>query len=140
MKFVLRMAEGRDEPTVDDEIVPYRFEPDGQWSSSDSSDGSDSDCSDEQASFTERLGNTLWCSCAKCHTMPRAIECLCCCEIEEVAEQLEDEERLEGEDNTCITNLEQFKTVCLDKDVLYTALVTMLTVRGEHFEQLIGKY
>ena len=30
--------------------------------------------------------------------------------------------------SACVTNLEPFKIVCLDKDVLYTALVTMHTV------------
>ena len=36
------------------------------------------------------------------------------------------EERLE-ESSDCITSLEVFKTICLDKDVLYTALVTTHT-------------
>ena len=42
-------------------------------------------------------------------------------------------ECLEGSDG-CVTCLETFKTVCLDKDVLYTALVTMHTVRGDEVE------
>jgi len=41
----------------------------------------------------------------------------------------EAEEWLEGS-NSCITDVEAFRTVCLDKYVLYTALVTMHTVRG----------
>ena len=104
-----------------DVIVPYKFEPDGLWSSSEESD---SDDNDSQASFTERLGNTSWCSCAKCVVMPRAIKCTCCRELSEVEERLE-------ESTTCITSMEVFKTVCLDKDVLYTSLVTMHTVRGD---------
>ena len=56
--------------------------------------------------------------------MPRAIECTCCRELSEVEERLE-------ESSTCITSVEVFKTVCLDKDVLYTSLVTMHTVRGD---------
>ena len=114
------MAEG----SVTDDgdiIVPYNFEPDGLWSSSEESD---SDDNDSQASFTERLGNTSWCSCAKCVAMPRAIECTCCRELSEVEECLE-------ESTTCITSMEVFKTVCLDKDVLYTSLVTMHTVRRD---------
>ena len=59
--------------------------------------------------------------------MPHAVECICCHELEEV------EERLEGSDG-CVTCLETFKTVCLDKDVLYTALVMMHTVRGDKVE------
>ena len=60
--------------------------------------------------------------------MPRAVECFCCKEIEIVLQ------RLEGTDAACVTELEQFKVVCMDKDVLYTALVTMHTVRGDSFE------
>ena len=111
-----------------DEILPYRFEPDGLWSSSEESD---SDGSDSQLSFTERLGNTSWCSCAKCVAIPRAIECTCCRELPEVDERLE-------ESDSCVTTSEAFKTVCLDKDVLYTALVTMYTVRGDEVETPIS--
>ena len=61
------------------------------------------DDSDSQASFTERLGSTLWYSCAKCVTMPCTIECTCCRELSE----LEVEEHLE-ESSSCITSLEVF--------------------------------
>ena len=64
--------------------------------------------------------------------MRRAVECLCCYELVE---------RLEGEDNKCITELKRFKTVCLvTKMILYSALVlfTMLTVRDEHFEECLA--
>ena len=37
-----------------------------------------------------------------------------------------------------VTSLEAFKTVCLDKDVLYTALVTMHTVCGDEVEKPIS--
>ena len=103
-----------------------RFKPNSLWSSSKESD---SDDTDSQANFTERLGNTSWCACAKCLRMPRAVGCICCCELSEVVE------RVEGIDG-CVTCLETFKTVCLDKDVLYTALVTMHTVRGDRVETL----
>ena len=69
-----------------DVIAPYRFEPESLWSTSEESD---SDDTNSQASFTERLGNTSWCSCAKCLTMPRAVECICCRELAEVEECLE---------------------------------------------------
>ena len=82
--------------TDSDVVLPYRFEPDSLWSSSEDSDGDDTD---SQASFTERLGNTSWCSCAKCLPMPRAVECICCCELSEVVE------RLEGSDG-CVTCLD----------------------------------
>ena len=87
-----------------DVIVPYNFEPDGFWSSSSSEE---SDSNGSQASFTERLGNTSWCSCTKCVPMPRAIECTCCRELPEVEERFE-------EGGACVSSLEAFKTVCLD--------------------------
>ena len=59
--------------------------------------------------------------------MPRVVEYICCRELPEV------EEHLEGTDG-CVSCLETFKTVCLDKDGLYTALVTMHTVRGDEVE------
>ena len=111
-----------------DMILPYRFEPESLWSSSKESNSNDTD---SQASSTERLGNTSWCSCVKCLPMPRAVECICCRELSEVVE------RLEGSDG-CVTCLETFKTVCLDKDVLYTVLVTMHTVRGDEVETPIS--
>ena len=110
-----------------DVILPYRFEPDGLWSSCEESEENDSDNGEGQSSFTEQLGNTLWCSCANCVVMPRALECTCYREFPEVKERLE-------EGVVCVTSLEAFKTVCLDKDVLYTALVTMHTVRGDEVE------
>ena len=92
-----------------DVILSYRFEPDSYWSSSEESDSNDTN---SQVSCTERLGNTSWCSCVKCLPMLRAVECTCFCELLEVVE------RLEGSDG-CVTCLETFKTICLDKDVLY---------------------
>ena len=60
----------------------------------------------------------------KCVTMSHAIDCICCHELSEVEDHLE-------ESNTCITSSEAFKIVCSDKDVLYTSLVTMHSVRGD---------
>ena len=59
--------------------------------------------------------------------MPHAVECVCCRELLEVVECLEDSDG-------CVTCLETFKTICLDKDVLYTALVMIYTVRGDEVE------
>ena len=108
-----------------DVIVPYNF---GLWSTSEDSDSEDTG---SQASFTERLGNTSWCACGKCVVMPTAIECTCCQELQELEERFEDS-------GVCVTNLEAFKIVCLDKDVLYTALVTMHTVRGDEVKKPIS--
>ena len=110
------------------EVKPYQFEPTAVASYSD--DESDSDESDtdirEQASFTERLRSMDWCSCAKYISMPRGIECQCCREMESVEERL-----MEQENTECITCHDQFPIVCLNKDVLYTALVMINRERHE---------
>ena len=62
--------------------------------------------------------------------MPRVVECICYRELPKVEECLEDSDG-------CITCVETFKTICLDKDGQYTALVTMHTVRGDEVETLI---
>ena len=53
-----------------------------------------------------------------------SVECYCCREVAEVEEQLEG-------GNSCVSAFEAFQRLCLDKDVLYTSLVTMHTVRGD---------
>ena len=120
------MAEGE----TTGKIVPYCFEPVSVSNYSDqdiSSSESESDIR-EQASFRERLVSTSWCECAKCAPMPSSIECQCCKEMEGVVERV-----AENESHQCITDHEQFKAVCLSKDVLYTAFVMMNTItrRGD---------
>ena len=61
----------------------------------------------------------------QCTPLSSEIECRCR-EVEAVEERLTEENDL-----NCITNSEQFKIVCLNKEVLYTTLVTMKTVRGD---------
>ena len=63
--------------------------------------------------------------------MPHAVECICCHELSEVVECLESSDG-------CVMYLETFKTVCVDKDVLYIALVTMHTVKGNEVETPIS--
>ena len=119
IQHVVEMAES-------DNIKPYQFEPTAVASYSDNE--SDSDKLDteirEQASFTECLGSMDWCSCAKCVSMPRGIECQCYREIETVQERL-------MEQLQCITCHDQFPIVFLNKDVLYTALVMINRERHE---------
>ena len=50
----------------------------------------------------------------------------CCKEMEGVVERV-----AENVSHQCIMDHEQFKVVCLNKDVLYTALVMMNTIRGD---------
>ena len=116
------MAENRT-----NEILPYRFEPESVSSLTvDDSSSSESETDiREQASFTERLASTSWCECAKCTAMTSGVECQCCKEMEGISKRI-----AESEIN-CITEHERFKVVCLNKDVLYTALVMMNTIRGD---------
>ena len=118
------MAEGE----TTGEIVPNRFEPVSisNYSDQDTSSSESENDIREQASFTERLGRTSWCECVKCAPMPSGIECQCCKEMVGVVERV-----AENESHQCITDHEQFKVVCLNKDVLYTALVMMNTIRGD---------
>ena len=58
--------------------------------------------------------------------MPHGIECQCCCKMDNVQERL-----MEREEIGCITNHDQFAVVCLNKDVLYTALVMINRERSE---------
>ena len=106
-------------------VKPYQFEPVVDSDYSDNEDDTSESETDirEQASFTEQLGRIDWCSCAKYMPVSSGIECCCCREVEAVEERLTEE--------NCITNSEQFKIVCLNKEVLYTMLVTMKTVRGD---------
>ena len=58
--------------------------------------------------------------------MPSGIECQCCKEMEGVVERV-----AENESHQCIKDHKQFKVVCLNKDILYTALVMMNMIRGD---------
>ena len=118
--MVESMAENRNS-----EILSYCFEPESVSSLTvDDSSSSESETDiREQASFTERLVSTR---CAKCTAMPSGIECQCCKEMEGITE------RMAGKIiYNFITEHKQFKVVCLNKDVLYTALVMMNTIRGD---------
>ena len=61
------------------------------------------------------------------HPCPAGIECQCCREMEGIADRLTDD----GASLQCLTDHKQFKVVCLNKDVLYTALVMMKLVLGD---------
>ena len=64
------------------EIVPFAYEPEyeeGEDRLTDDigSDGSETEAT-EQHEADDRLGNTDWCTCQMCVTMPSAVECDCC--------------------------------------------------------------
>lgn len=67
-----------------------------------------------------RVGNKEWCFCGECDAMAVRHECICCHEYEESKKKLSDG------GVKCISFLSKFATVCLDRDVLETALTGFL--------------
>ena len=55
--------------------------------------------------------------------MPTAAECLCCQEVDELAWKLQD--------LLCIMQHENFTDVCLNEDVLRTAVVSMIDLKRD---------
>ena len=76
-----------------------------------------------------RIGNNSWCSCGRCVAMPTVTESLCCNELREARDKM-------GQ-NACITLHAAFERVCLDPDVLETALVLVANVRFHSYSQPI---
>ncbi|XP_062523092.1 uncharacterized protein LOC134197757 [Corticium candelabrum] len=110
------------------DIEPYRFEPErrvvddsSSTEDADSTENLDGDNGRESTEDGERVGNTEWCSCGTCGIMPTGKECLCCQEIDEL------DWMLHG--LRCITQHEDFASVCLNGGVLRTAVVAMVDVR-----------
>ena len=112
-----------------EELLPYQFEPEY----SDREDLADDDDDDDSHSFpdltheleTDRVGNIDWCSCGSCTAMETERECLCCQEYEELGDKMDF--------ISCLTENASFVTVCLDGEVLRTALVCMSQTTGESF-------
>lgn len=71
------------------------------------------------------------CNCGHCVSMPTAIECVCCCEIQEV----EDKKNEVTPPVKCITNHPGFSNVCLDIWVLQTAYYLYCQHYGSHTHQ-----
>ena len=104
-------------------LVPYSKEP--EWSDGErgEAEGSEEDEGSEDADVgfdlwppASRVGNTAWCLCGQCEAMPTRQECVCCGELPETERKIADREE------TCVTYLPNFVKVCLDKEVLETAL------------------
>ncbi|KAL9961214.1 hypothetical protein ACROYT_G030117 [Oculina patagonica] len=94
---------------------PYRFEPRRVQRNVQERDDSEPQSEEE----TDRLGNTDWCECGSCRAMPTPSESVCCTEIGQVWQKIEDQ-RPEVELN-CITQHPGFASNCLDVWVLETA-------------------
>jgi len=75
-----------------------------------------------------RLTNTLWCSCGCCVIGATAKECVCCQELQQCAQKME-------ENTKCITQHPAFEPVCLLRDVLRTALVARNDIRRDNLRE-----
>ncbi|XP_068671269.1 P2X purinoceptor 7-like [Montipora capricornis] len=106
-------------------IQPYQFEP--EYSSSEENAKEDSSGPEEQeidslepnceSERVSRQENASWCVCGRCSIMSSEVECICCQELAFLSKLVKG--------LTCITEHESFEAVCLNRDVLWTALVSL---------------
>ena len=113
------------EPDIVD-ITPYSREP--EWTEEDirlsegdrGEDSEDSDsCGQNNMDIwppSSRVGNTDWCLCGECCEMKTRVESVCCHEYEETVR------KIRGTEVKCVALLPRFGTVCMDREVLETAL------------------
>ena len=73
-----------------------------------------------------RIGNILWCTCGKCRAMETEEESICCRD-ENLPERYYD-------DKVCITENNDFRTVCLHREVLKTVLSMLNNMRGDEID------
>ena len=106
-------------------VQPFQFEP--TYPPGEEPVDSEEETGDEGdsgANFDNRVGNTKWFICGgNCVPMSTADECFCCQELEALNQKF-DESGVE-----CITDHAKFRIVCLDTDVLNTALVAIHNAR-----------
>jgi hypothetical protein len=110
------------------EIQPYAFEPefvDGEELINYDVESDHSEDEAPEGDENERLGNTNWCTCGNCVDMNSIVECYCCCESEHVDRKRDElvANHTEMHGDICITTMERFQTLCLDRDVLEIALI-----------------
>jgi len=85
-----------------------------------------------------RLGNTSWCECGKCSAMPVRLDCICCREELSMLKFVEAKATDAAGRSACITTVGSFRNVCLDEDVLLTALVGYLDITKRPMGDLIA--
>ena len=105
-------------------VQPFQFEPIYPPGKEPVDSEEERDEGDGEANFDIRVGNTKWCICGgNCVPMSTTVECFCCQELEALNQKF-DESGVE-----CITNHTKFRIVCLDTDMLNTALVAIHNAR-----------
>ena len=112
-------------------IEPYQFEPlldiDDLEASSEETVGNEEENNSLEVSVEVRRGHNHWCSCGRYPIMTTERESVCCKEIREVLNKMAS--------SACITIHPNFETVCLNEEVLETALVAMFETRLDLYEQ-----
>ncbi|PFX27532.1 P2X purinoceptor 7-like [Stylophora pistillata] len=100
------------------QILPYQLEP--EHSSTDErseSEEKDDDSVVSNADTSDRRLNTSWCLCERCAIMLTEFESICSKEPAFLSKLIEG--------LSCITEHGSFLSVCLNRDVLWTALVSL---------------
>ena len=104
-------------------LQPYQFEPEQSPCNIDEDEVSDEEESyDEENDDATRISDTFWCTCEKCRSMSTYEESLCC--REDVPDYMFQVVK-------CITQHEDFATVCLNNAVLKTTLSMLNNLRGD---------
>ncbi|KAL7388664.1 hypothetical protein ABVT39_018700 [Epinephelus coioides] len=115
-------------------IQPFQFEPERHASEEDNTENiqeEHEDVVDEQR-HEVRVGQNSWCQCGNCISMTTERESMCYQELQflSAAVQVKHTEMMLTsliivEDIPCITAHDNFGTVCLNRDVLWAALVSL---------------
>ena len=113
-------------------INPYDYEPQRNVPLDVESRGSSSSENDDEhqvdvSDNVDRLGNTHWCSCERCNSLPKPNECVCC------REMLQLQNKLMG--IPCITEHHDFAVACLTPVVLRIAIVARNDMRRDDFQE-----
>ncbi|KAK6191119.1 hypothetical protein SNE40_002862 [Patella caerulea] len=109
-------------------IAPYQFEP--EYSPGEMRTDSDTDTSEDEAiDNNTRVGNTDWCLCTNCSSMPLSDECVCCKEINAVSHRL-------AHTTLCVIENEDFRTVCLNAEVLRVSAIARADMRGDNVQRI----
>lgn len=79
----------------------------------------------DQTVSPNRRDNASWCICTKCDVMDSEVECICCNEIGSIADKL-------NQNNLCVTEHDDFQSVCLTKAVLETSWAFLQHSKGNN--------
>ncbi|KAK6183497.1 hypothetical protein SNE40_010970 [Patella caerulea] len=108
-------------------IAPYQFEP--EYSPGEMRTDSDTDTSEDEAidDNNARVGNTDWCLCTNCSSMPLSDECVCCKETDAVTHRL-------AHTTLYVIENEGFRTVCLNAEVLRVSAIARADITSSRFQ------